>query len=132
MESDGETQNMLAVVEQKVHALAAVDLQQINRDSSPYETIVVTGTTGALGSYLLEELLINDAVGKIYALNRHSSSRTLLERQQAAFKDHDIDIDLLNSQKLVLLEADLVFSCLGLPNDVYEEVKYHDPAAASC
>ncbi|KAG8683147.1 hypothetical protein FRC09_016263, partial [Ceratobasidium sp. 395] len=59
------------------------------------ERVVVTGTTGALGSHLLAQLLENDGVEKVWALNR--KSKDTKEKQISSFKDKLLDIELLNS-----------------------------------
>lgn len=85
------------------------------------ERVVVTGTTGALGSYILAALLENDNVETVWALNR-KSTETLIKRQQAAFEDKMLDLSLLYSIKLVMLEVDLEDAKLGLRENAYQEV----------
>ncbi|KDQ23277.1 hypothetical protein PLEOSDRAFT_1068285 [Pleurotus ostreatus PC15] len=72
------------------------------------EAVLLTGSTGALGSYILELLLLDDSVRKVYALNRKesSSSRTVKDRQKVAFVDRGLNINLLESQKLIFVEGD--------------------------
>ncbi|CUA70557.1 L-aminoadipate-semialdehyde dehydrogenase large subunit [Rhizoctonia solani] len=71
------------------------------------ERVVVTGTTGALGSYLLSQLLKSDRVEKVWALNRKSSKGNSREREISSFEDKRLDTGLLNSEKLVFVDADL-------------------------
>ncbi|KAG9126236.1 hypothetical protein FRC07_004316 [Ceratobasidium sp. 392] len=85
------------------------------------ERVVVTGSTGALGSYLLANLLEDDTVEKVWALNR--SSRRMEERQRISFADKGLDVDLLKNEKLVLVEADLEGEKLGLGADLYKEIQ---------
>ncbi|KAF8601152.1 acetyl-CoA synthetase-like protein [Ceratobasidium sp. AG-I] len=63
------------------------------------ERVVVTGTTGALGSHLLAVLLESDAVESVWALNRKSKEGGM-ERQRASFEDKMLDVRLLESEKL--------------------------------
>ncbi|KAG8784498.1 hypothetical protein FRC12_018624 [Ceratobasidium sp. 428] len=85
------------------------------------ERVVVTGTTGALGSHLLAQLLENDEVEKVWALNR--KSKDTKEKQTSSFKDKLLDIELLNSNKLTLLEAGLEDEHFGLSPESAEEIR---------
>ncbi|QRV80641.1 L-aminoadipate-semialdehyde dehydrogenase [Ceratobasidium sp. AG-Ba] len=89
------------------------------------ESVVITGSTGGLGSYLLLTLLKDANVDKIWALNRRSRDGRLgaKERQNAAFKQKLIEVDLLDHPKLSLLETDLQIGGLGLTEEVYSEIQ---------
>jgi hypothetical protein len=51
-------------------------------------TVLLTGSTGGLGSAILDRILKNAKVSKVYVLNRHSSTgKTSRERQLDAFND---------------------------------------------
>jgi thioester reductase-like protein len=91
------------------------------RSGATKERVVVTGTTGALGSYLLAMLLESNNVEIVWALNR-KSKEGLLARQKASFEDKMLDAGLLGSSKLVMLEGDLEDARLGLKEDVYQKV----------
>ncbi|CAE6440846.1 unnamed protein product [Rhizoctonia solani] len=86
------------------------------------ERVVVTGTTGALGSHLLSQLLSNDKIEKVWAMNRRSSKENR-ERQVASFKDKLLDENLLKDEKLVFVDADLESLKLGLGDDMYNEIR---------
>ncbi|EJD45598.1 acetyl-CoA synthetase-like protein [Auricularia subglabra TFB-10046 SS5] len=86
--------------------------------------VLITGTTGGLGSNLLALLLQDAAVERVYAVNRASTkSQTLLERHAATFKDRGLDEGLLKSDKLVLVEAVTSRPNLGLPEEQYDEIR---------
>ncbi|KAJ7827451.1 hypothetical protein B0H13DRAFT_2241007 [Mycena leptocephala] len=76
--------------------------------------VVLTGSTGNLGSQILVSLLQDERVAKVYALNRPSSSVGLAQRHSAMFKDRGLDIALLASSKLVFVEGQLDRPDLGL------------------
>ena len=84
--------------------------------------VLLTGSTGGLGSFLLSELLQSPTVQRVFAFNRPSSSKSIAERQQAAFKDRGLSIDLLTSDKLIYVEADASLDKCGLSAAQYEEV----------
>jgi hypothetical protein len=87
--------------------------------------VLLTGSTGGLGSHLLESLLSSTDVRKVYAYNRVSrASANILERQKDAFEDRGLDDSLLCSEKLVLVEGDSALPKLGLEDSLFEEVTY--------
>ncbi|KZT28824.1 putative aminoadipate reductase [Neolentinus lepideus HHB14362 ss-1] len=86
-------------------------------------TVLLTGTTGGLGSYMLWMLLEDKKVGRVYAFNRKSSQATLAERQRAAFEDRGLPVNLLQSSKLVLVEGEESSHNLGLDSALYEELR---------
>ncbi|KAF8898071.1 hypothetical protein CPB84DRAFT_1748077 [Gymnopilus junonius] len=86
---------------------------------SDKDIILVTGTTGTLGSNILSQLLQNDDVELVYALNRPSKAGTsTLQRQKDIFATQGLPLSLLDSSKLVLLEGDLRVDNFNLPHDV--------------
>jgi hypothetical protein len=79
--------------------------------TSQGRAVLVTGTTGGLGSYLLETLLADDSVSEVFALNRRprsSRAESTHNRQKAAFAERGIAQSLLNSPKLIFVDADRV------------------------
>ncbi|KAF8749968.1 Male sterility protein [Rhizoctonia solani] len=86
------------------------------------ERVVVTGTTGGLGSHLLAQLLENDVVEKVWAMNRKSSKGNR-EREVASFEDKLLDLNLLKSEKLVFVDTDLEDPKLGLSDETYDEIR---------
>jgi len=86
------------------------------------ETILLTGSTGNLGSHLLASLLSMDRVRRVYAFNRRSSSFTIMERHKVRFEDRALDVSLLSSPKLVFLEGENDLPGLGLFESITKEV----------
>lgn len=92
-------------------------------DSDAGDVVLVTGTTGSLGSHLLNQLVSRSEVRRIYAFNRPSKDRTTLrQRQEAVFLEHGLSAQLLSSDRVVLLEGDLAQPMFGLPENIYNEV----------
>ncbi|KAF8129542.1 acetyl-CoA synthetase-like protein [Boletus edulis] len=85
--------------------------------------VLLTGSTGGLGSFLLSELLKSPVVQRVYAFNRPSSTKTIEERQIAAFKDKGLQLNLLHSNKLEYVEADASQQKCGLSPTQYEEIR---------
>ncbi|KAG8998638.1 hypothetical protein FRB94_006729 [Tulasnella sp. JGI-2019a] len=51
------------------------------------EIVVLTGSTGGLGSHLLAQLVGMDSVARVYALNRKSPGKSLVSRQIDVLSD---------------------------------------------
>jgi thioester reductase-like protein len=85
--------------------------------------VLLTGTTGGLGSNALAVLIDDPTVKRIYALNRTGKSN-LKVRQADALKDRGLGdkVSALDSEKVVLLEGDASQEDLGLANDAIDEV----------
>ena len=88
----------------------------------PDAIVLITGTTGSLGSYFLAQLLADDRVSHVYAFNRPSES-SIVERQMAGFKARELDVSLLSSPKLVYVEGDAASGQLGLAKEMYEKIR---------
>jgi thioester reductase-like protein len=80
------------------------------------QVIVITGTTGALGSYMLEIASACPRVSKIICLNRTDDAEA---RQRQANVDRGLNIDF---SKAEFLRADMSQYDLGLEKGVYERL----------
>ncbi|KZT55779.1 acetyl-CoA synthetase-like protein [Calocera cornea HHB12733] len=91
-------------------------------DYAHHQCVLLTGTTGTLGAYILSSLLLDDQVEKVYAFNRPSTSQTVTERQLEAFVDRGIPEKMIRHPKLVLVEGDTSESGLGIDSALYTEM----------
>ncbi|KAF8655498.1 hypothetical protein AX16_003028 [Volvariella volvacea WC 439] len=87
-----------------------------------YAIVLLTGSTGNLGSHLLAQLVQDEHVAKVYALNRRGSTKPVA-RHEKRFQDHGLDLRLLNNEKVVYLEGDASQDYLGLGSVLYEELR---------
>ena len=85
------------------------------------EVVLITGTTGSLGTYLLARLLQDPRVSRVYALNR-AGKGSLLQRQEEACKDRGVDASLLQNDKLRLVVGETSEKSLGVGDVLYAEV----------
>jgi thioester reductase-like protein len=81
-------------------------------------TVVLTGSTGSLGTYILQALLKDPAVEKIYGLNRAANAR---ERHQKDFTARGEDHDFSSPQAEFLM-ANFDDPHFGLSGEKYGEV----------
>ncbi|KAJ2927495.1 hypothetical protein H1R20_g9600, partial [Candolleomyces eurysporus] len=74
---------------------------------STREVVLLTGSTGGLGSYLLESLVLKPDIAKVYVLNRPHATVSSAARQLDSFKERGIDPNFLDFSKIKFLEGDL-------------------------
>ena len=96
-----------------------------------YEGIVLTGSTGSLGTFLLDQLLDRISVQRVYCFNRRGEVDTF-QRQLAAFREKGLDTGKLErertSGRVIFVDVDLSLGKLGLSDVEYEEV-LHSPSS---
>ncbi|KAJ8133450.1 hypothetical protein O1611_g163 [Lasiodiplodia mahajangana] len=110
---DGQTSGQQAHSnEEKMQTLFAnniADLPQCEKSSQPLSSeklvVLLTGSTGSLGSYILKSLVDNPRVSKIYCLNRPRVSQTAKAT--------------ITSPRIERLETDFSQPLLGLSEDRY-------------
>lgn len=80
------------------------------------QVVVITGTTGGLGSYLLDQAMASPRVRRIVALNRAEDGRA---RQAHVSAERGLAVDFT---KVEFYRADLARPDLGLGQDVYDRL----------
>jgi nucleoside-diphosphate-sugar epimerase/aryl carrier-like protein len=100
------------------------DLPDLNPDRSSQisesSTIILTGSTGSLGSYILDDLLRNPQVAKVYCFNR---SEDALSRQRQGFEERGLQTSLLDDPKKVeFLHVHFGAMQFGLGDKRYDEL----------
>ncbi|KIP06790.1 hypothetical protein PHLGIDRAFT_514252 [Phlebiopsis gigantea 11061_1 CR5-6] len=110
--------NLLARYTDGVRTNKSVDPLHAN----PFNPTVVllTGSTGNIGSHILAHLLADDRIDRIYALNRASPDP--IGRMRAAFTLRSLPEDLLADNKFTLLVGDVSQERFGLDEDVYQNM----------
>jgi len=88
----------------------------------PGDTVLITGTTGAIGSNTLAELCGSHNVIGIVVLARKSTV-PIYNRQKKALEDRGLDPGIVDSSKITLLEGDPSLPGLGLADDVLLKLK---------
>ena len=80
------------------------------------QTVVLTGSTGSLGSYILDRLVRSERVERVFCLNRASNGA---ERQAASHSSRGLTSDFT---KVSFMETDLAKDQLGLKEGAYHEL----------
>lgn len=88
--------------------------------SNDNQTVILTGSTGMLGSYLLNFMTHNPRVAKVICLNRAADGGR--SQQTKAFTDRGLDTSTL-ATKAEFHHADLSKPKLGLPDEVYARLQ---------
>ncbi|KAH8652683.1 hypothetical protein BGZ60DRAFT_497164 [Tricladium varicosporioides] len=88
------------------------------KQSSPRLTVILTGSTGSLGSYLLSNLVFYPEIRKVYCLNRRLDARAVqdeVNRERGITSNFDPSV-------VEFLHADLSKPLLGLEENVYNKL----------
>jgi thioester reductase-like protein/aryl carrier-like protein len=104
--SDESIESILKTFQQKIEDL-----------DEPPKTFVLTGSTGSLGSYILDRLLRSATVEKILCLNRAGGNA---ERQARLHKTRGLRTDF---SKVQFLEVDLSEKHFGLEDETYQSLQ---------
>lgn len=94
-------------------------VERKNTQVTPRSNIILTGSTGSLGSYFLDVLLSETSIKTVYCLNR---SPDAFERQRSSFHDRQLNVKALLTPKAEFLTADLGDKSLGLSQNKYNEL----------
>jgi hypothetical protein len=86
------------------------------------KVVLLTGTTGNLGSDILFTLLRDPTVRKVYALNRLSPEASSEDRVKRQFEEKGLASYLLASPKVIFLDGKLAEPKLGLTATQYNGV----------
>ncbi|KAJ5748104.1 uncharacterized protein N7511_009800 [Penicillium nucicola] len=79
-------------------------------------TVILTGSTGSLGNYLLDCLLSSESISKVYCLNRSDAE----SRQQKGFEEKGLPLG--NWSKVEFLKASFGAERFGLDEAKYQEL----------
>ncbi|EJC99103.1 acetyl-CoA synthetase-like protein [Fomitiporia mediterranea MF3/22] len=86
--------------------------------------VLLTGSTGSLGSNILAKLLQNPGVKCVYTLSRPSSNGiSAKERHVKAFEREALDVKLLDGSKVLLLEGDASRADFSVDKDAFAEMQ---------
>ncbi|KAJ8488658.1 hypothetical protein ONZ45_g13886 [Pleurotus djamor] len=110
-----------SLIEKYAARIVPRSLPRTSSNTSHKVVVLVTGTTGALGSYLIQFLINDPRVHHVYTLNRPASTR-LDERQASTFRELSLDASVLSSSKLTSLEGNLPDEYFGLNPKIYEKL----------
>lgn len=94
--------------------------REITKAADTGATVLLTGSTGNVGSHVLATLLQEPGVRRVYTLNRLSA--TAKERQRAIFAERGLPVRLLSSDKLVQLFGNATVDQLGIERGAFDEV----------
>lgn len=96
-----------------------------SRPTPSQDVVLVTGTTGGLGSNILAELVASKDVARVFAINRKDSNGTVsvIDRQVTALNRQGLDPSIISSPKVEFVETDVDTQYLGLPDETYELVR---------
>lgn len=119
LESD-RRKRISALIEKYTTGLPANEVTNIPQNKTGL-VVILTGSTGSLGNYILNELLEDPQVSQVFCFNRSVDART---RQLASFNEKGLSIDF--TSKVDFFTTDLGKHHFGLPAETYESLKKTD------
>lgn len=98
------------------------ELKATSAAVSSVPAVLLTGSIGNLGSFMLDALLKDTSIERGYVYNRPATgSITSQDQQKDAFLDRGFELELSDSDRLVYMAGDSAPPKLGLSDKVYEE-----------
>lgn len=82
-------------------------------------TVILTGSTGFLGTYILDRLVRDPSVARVYCLNRSANA---LLRTKESFQQKDLSFSLETQSKVVFWRANFGEEKFGLEEKQYAEL----------
>lgn len=120
-----ELRNKPAEIEEMIRRYtAALPVYQARIEATPGNNdivVLLTGSTGNIGSHILASLLRDPRITAVYTLNRPSS--TSADRLFTAFRQRCLPVELLSQKKLSPYVGDLTQECFGLPKELFKQVR---------
>ncbi|KAI9371137.1 hypothetical protein BJX61DRAFT_543936 [Aspergillus egyptiacus] len=92
--------------------------RQSPRTSNGRHAVILTGSTGSLGNYILSALLQDPTVVKVYCLNRSEAQ----ERQIKSFAEKGLIFGPNAQSRVEFLQASFGADQFGLADDIYSEM----------
>ncbi|KAJ8517252.1 hypothetical protein ONZ45_g5549 [Pleurotus djamor] len=85
--------------------------------------VLITGTTGRLGVNTLHQLICDDKVKFIYALNRFRPGEDPSVRQKKVLLEHGLDPSICHSPRVRIISGDLREPNFGLDEVAFSEIR---------
>ena len=129
---DLKTQELLSLVDKYTKNLPTFDGTKVRRSEIKGDVVLVTGSTGSLGSNILAHLLRDPNVSRIYSISRPGADKqTAKERHIKSFEREAIDLKLLDSEKVQFLIGDPSKHSFDIDTNLYNEVRGSCPSIQS-
>lgn len=120
-DAKSSTEELAKVLEdyrKKIDAIGPVTCRETTATSDIPTAVLLTGSTGALGSYILHRLLSLPKVIHVYCLNRTSDAK---DRQIKRNQAHNLTTDFL-PDRVTFLAADLTKSNFGVQETEFQDL----------
>ena len=116
---EARVDEMKALIAKDTHGLPPPRTRIVDQPLGP-PVVLLTGSTGNIGSHILASLLSESRITRVYTLDRPSPDPKL--RLKTAFIDRNLPLDLLDYQKLVCLTGDVGKTRFDVHEVQYNEV----------
>jgi amino acid adenylation domain-containing protein/thioester reductase-like protein len=104
------------------------NIRKINKQKN--DIALITGSTGFLGSKLLEKIIVNYKT--VYCLIRSKTPELAEEKLLSVFKNNKLELSSNNIKKISFICGDLSEINLGLSHDDYNKISNHVDTVYHC
>ncbi|KAF8873111.1 acetyl-CoA synthetase-like protein [Infundibulicybe gibba] len=118
-----KTREMLATLDRFSQPFVRVPSTRMPPPRMGEDVVIVTGTTGALGTHVLAALVESENVSRVIALNRPSDTLSIHARQRAALAKRGLNPDIASSAKVLLVQCDYKGPGLGIQDVIQNELR---------
>ncbi|KAL4730981.1 putative NRPS-like protein biosynthetic cluster [Fusarium chlamydosporum] len=119
-QSDKKARPQYITVDSKSRNFNLLNLVAKYSQGFPTSSVMLTGSTGSLGAYILDELIARKIFVKIYCINRSNEARS---RQCLGWEKRHPGVVFDVGHRVEFLQANLSLPQLGLPDSKYAELK---------
>ncbi|OCH88468.1 L-aminoadipate-semialdehyde dehydrogenase [Obba rivulosa] len=106
----------------KLHHSSMCSLRKNGISIRPH-VVVLTGATGFLGAYILQQLVVSPDVSRVLCLVRADSHENAIARVQKSLQSRKLRLPLEEMAKIDALAANVNQENLGLRADEYEQIR---------
>lgn len=129
-----ETQALLEsyIARAKVDFSPCITNKETGDDQQQQHVVLLTGSTGALGAFILHDLIRSPKVSKIYCPVRATTTTNGMDRIIESFNARHLDVSLLDSGKVEALPMNLNAEYLGWSKELYDRLKQEITIVQAC
>jgi thioester reductase-like protein/aryl carrier-like protein len=121
--NDGDMmESLLTTYRQRIHDIAIPEKTPPSGLQKTPVDIILTGSTGTLGSLILRDLVGRELVGHVFCLNRAPDGGRSVQAEKWVAGDHATTFETLEA-RVTFLQANLARPDLGVDQETYEMLR---------
>ncbi|KAH8110847.1 acetyl-CoA synthetase-like protein [Phellopilus nigrolimitatus] len=123
-DATAKSRELEALVSKYTKAFPTFVAGEGSRDGGDGDVVLLTGSTGSIGSNILAKLIQNKAVRRVYAMSRPSADGvSVKERHAKAFERESLDVQLLDDARVSFVEGDAGHADFAIDANQFAELQ---------